>query len=183
MPAPERRPLSLLRADGALQPKGGFMRRYETIVIVDPDIGEDQRTIVFDRIRELVPQKGGLLVAFDEWGSRKMAYEVKKKKRGYYLRVDYCGTGELVNEMERQFRIDDRVLKYMTILLEDAVDIVRMQEQLAQANGVEEPAVAEASAPASPAPAPATAADAPATPVDETAPTQATAPAAPEEDE
>ncbi len=125
------------------------MRRYETIVIVDPDIGEEQRAPVFDRIRELVPQKGGLVVEFDEWGSRKMAYEVKKKKRGFYLRVDYCGSGELVNEMERQFRIDDRVLKYMTILLEDAVDMEAIQEKMAQASKAEEAqAVTEAPAPA-----------------------------------
>ncbi len=125
------------------------MRRYETIVIVDPDIGEEQRTPVFDRIRELVPQKGGLVVEFDEWGSRKMAYEVKKKKRGFYLRVDYCGSGELVNEMERQFRIDDRVLKYMTILQEDDVDMDAIQEKMAQASKAEEAqAVTEAPAPA-----------------------------------
>ena len=131
------------------------MRRYETIVIVDPDIGEEQRAPVFDRIRELVPQKGGLVVEFDEWGARKMAYEVKKKKRGYYLRVDYCGTGELVNEMERQFRIDDRVLKYMTILLEDDVDMEAIQEKMSQASEAETaPAATEAPAPAADTPAP-----------------------------
>ena len=131
------------------------MRRYETIVIVDPDIGEEQRAPVYDRIRELVPQKGGLVVEFDEWGARKMAYEVKKKKRGYYLRVDYCGTGELVNEMERQFRIDDRVLKYMTILLEDDVDMEAIQEKMSQASEAETAAAAtEAPAPAAETPAP-----------------------------
>ncbi|MDJ0720326.1 MAG: 30S ribosomal protein S6 [Desulfobacterales bacterium] len=142
------------------------MRRYETIVIVDPDIGEEQRAPVYDRIRELVPQKGGLVVEFDEWGARKMAYEVKKKKRGYYLRVDYCGTGELVNEIERQFRIDDRVLKYMTILLEDDVDMEAIQEKMSQASEAEAaPAATEAPAPAADTPAPEAAAaeEAPAT--------------------
>ncbi len=130
------------------------MRRYETIVIVDPDIGEEQRTPVFDRIKDLVPQKGGLMVEFDEWGARKMAYEVKKKKRGYYLRVDYCGTGELVDEMERQFRIDDRVLKYMTILLADEVDMEAIQEQMSQASEAEAaPAATKEAAPAADTPA------------------------------
>ena len=157
------------------------MRRYETIVIVDPDIGEEQRAPVFDRIRELVPQKGGLVVEFDEWGARKMAYQVKKKKRGYYLRVDYCGTGDLVNEMERQFRIDDRVLKYMTILLEDDVDMERIQEKMSQAG---KEAVTEA--PASPAEAPAEAAaaveDTPAPAAEDTVPAEDTEPAAQKED-
>jgi small subunit ribosomal protein S6 len=109
------------------------MRRYETIVIVDADLGEEQRGVVFDKIHELIPQKGGLLVEFDEWGSRKLAYEIKKKQRGYYVRIDYCGSGDLVSEMERQFRIDDRVMKYMTILLDTEADMERIQEAMTQA--------------------------------------------------
>ena len=136
------------------------MRRYETIVIVDPDLGEERRTPIFDRIRELVPQKGGLVVEFDEWGARKMAYEIKKKKRGFYLRVDYCGTGDLVKEMERQFRIDDRVLKYMTILLEDDVDMESIQEKMSQADEAPEAAVTDTPATAPPKEAAASAADA-----------------------
>jgi small subunit ribosomal protein S6 len=123
------------------------MRRYETIVIVDPDLGEEQRGVVFDRIRELIPQKGGLLVEFDEWGGRKLAYEIKKKQRGYYVRIDYCGGGDLVSEMERQFRIDDRVMKYMTILLDTEADMERIQEAMTQAEQEAE-AAATASEPA-----------------------------------
>ena len=119
------------------------MRRYETIVIVDPDLGEEQRSPVFDRIRELIPQKGGLLVEFDEWGGRKLAYEIKKKQRGYYLRLDYCGDGALVNEMERQFRIDDRVMKYMTILLDKEADMESIQEAMTQSQAEEEAPAAE----------------------------------------
>jgi small subunit ribosomal protein S6 len=123
------------------------MRRYETIVIVDPDLGEEQREGVFDKIRELIPQKGGLLVEFDEWGGRKLAYEIKKKQRGYYVRIDYCGGGDLVSEMERQFRIDDRVMKYMTILLDTEADMERIQEAMTQAEQEAE-AAATASEPA-----------------------------------
>jgi small subunit ribosomal protein S6 len=123
------------------------MRRYETIVIVDPDLGEEQREGVFDKLRELIPQKGGLLVEFDEWGGRKLAYEIKKKQRGYYVRIDYCGGGDLVSEMERQFRIDDRVMKYMTILLDTEADMERIQEAMTQAEQEAE-AAATASEPA-----------------------------------
>jgi small subunit ribosomal protein S6 len=141
------------------------MRRYETIVIVDPDLGEEQRGPVFDKIRELIPQKGGLLVEIDEWGGRKLAYEIRKKQRGYYARLDFCGGGELVSEMERQFRIDDRVMKYMTILLDEDADMERIQEAMMQsqaeaesetppaaeegAAAQAEPAVEETPAPAS----------------------------------
>ena len=159
------------------------MRRYETIVIIDPDLGEERRTPILERIRELVPQKGGLLVEFDEWGARKMAYEIKKKKRGFYLRVDYCGRGDLVQEMERQFRIDDRVLKYMTILLEDAVDMESIQEKMSQASETEEPAVTEAAATAPPKDTAAGAEDAPSATAEVAAEAPDTEPAATKEEE
>jgi len=107
------------------------MRRYETIFIVDPDISEEERTPLFEKITELMPQQNGLLVELDEWGTKKMAYEIKKRIRGYYVRLDYCGTGALVDEIERLFRIDERILKYMTILLEKNVELEKIKEEIA----------------------------------------------------
>jgi small subunit ribosomal protein S6 len=109
------------------------MRRYETIFIIDPDLSEEGRAPLFERLKDLFPQHNGLLVKVDEWGAKKLAYEIKKKARGYYVRLDYCGTGILVNEIERFFRIDDRVLKYMTVLLEENVDIETIKEEIARA--------------------------------------------------
>ena len=109
------------------------MRRYETIVIVDPDLGEERRTLIFDRIRELVPQKGGLVVEFDEWGARKMAYEIKKKPRGFYTRFDFCGSGTIVDEIERFCRIEDRVMKYLTVLIDEAADVDKIKEEVERA--------------------------------------------------
>lgn len=98
------------------------MRRYETIVIIDPDLSEEGRAPVLDRVIQLIPQFDGTLILVDEWGGKKLAYDIKKKSRGYYVRVDYCGNGALVSEIERNFRIDDRVLKFMTVLLDKDVD-------------------------------------------------------------
>lgn len=109
------------------------MRRYETIFIVDPDLSDEERSPLFEKLKSLFPQMDGLLVMVDEWGTKNLAYEIKKKKRGYYVRLDYCGTGPLVNEIERFFRIDDRVLKYMTVLLEEDVDLESLQAELAKA--------------------------------------------------
>ncbi|MEW6672525.1 MAG: 30S ribosomal protein S6 [Thermodesulfobacteriota bacterium] len=116
------------------------MRRYETIVIVDPDVGDEQREPVFDRIRELIPQQNGLLVKIDNWGTKKLAYAIKKKVRGFYSRIDYCGSGPLVDEIERFFRIDDRVLKFMTVMLDEMVDPEKIQEEIARAAAQEAPA-------------------------------------------
>jgi small subunit ribosomal protein S6 len=109
------------------------MRRYETIFIVDNDLSEEDRSPTFEKLKDLIHQHSGLLVMVDEWGSKKLAYEIKKKTRGYYVRLDYCGSGILVNEIERFFRIDDRILKYMTVLLDKDVDIEAVKEEIAKA--------------------------------------------------
>jgi small subunit ribosomal protein S6 len=108
------------------------MRRYETIFIIDPDLSEEGRAPLIERLKDLFLEHSGLVVEVDEWGTRKLAYEIKKKARGYYVRLDYCGSGTLVNEIERFFRIDDRVLKYMTVLLQKDVDIESVKEEIAR---------------------------------------------------
>ncbi|MFO7685737.1 MAG: 30S ribosomal protein S6 [Desulfobacterales bacterium] len=109
------------------------MRRYETIVILDPDISEDGRTPVYDRIRDTISQGNGFLVLRDEWGSRKLAYAIKKKPRGFYARFDFCGTGAIVDEIERFCRIDERVMKYLTVLIDEAADVDKIKEEIERA--------------------------------------------------
>jgi len=74
------------------------MRRYETFIILDPDLSVEQRVPVVERVKEIMAQMGGFLVRIDEWGSRKLAYTIGKKERGYYVRFDFCGSGQMVNE-------------------------------------------------------------------------------------
>lgn len=121
------------------------MRRYETFIIMDPDLSEDQRQSVIERVKEIMAQMAGFLVRIDEWGSRKLAYTIGKKERGYYVRFDFCGSGQLVNEMERFFRIDERVLKHMSVLLDPQPNLDRIKEEMAKAE-------AEAQKPAESAP-------------------------------
>ena len=116
------------------------MRRYETIMITDPDLSAEQREPIFKRVEDVISQESGYLALTDDWGARKLAYEIKKKQRGYYTRFDFCGTAAAVDEMERFFRIDDRVLKYMTVLLDKNADIEKIKEEIASTQkAVEEP--------------------------------------------
>lgn len=140
------------------------MRRYETFIILDPDLSAELRLPVIERVTAIMAQMGGFLVRIDEWGSRKLAYAIAKKERGYYVRFDFCGSGELVNEMERFFRIDERVLKHMSVLLDQHPDVEKIKEEMAKAEAepqqpaeivaaaaVEPPAAAESPATAPPA--------------------------------
>ena len=127
------------------------MRRYETFVIIDPDLSQDQREPLIARVEELISRMEGFLVLTDDWGERKLAYDVKKKGRGHYVRFDYCGLAPLVNEIERFFRIDDRALKYMTVLLSGDADLEKIKaEKAAKETAAAEQAAVEAVAAESP---------------------------------
>ncbi len=119
------------------------MRRYETIIILDPDISAEERTPVFDRISDTIAQGNGFLVMLDDWGNRKLAYEIKKKVRGHYTRFDFCGTGAIVDEIERFCRIDDRMMKYLTVMIDENADVEKIKEDIARAESEKNKAEAE----------------------------------------
>jgi small subunit ribosomal protein S6 len=108
------------------------MKRYETIVIIDPDLSKEAETPIFDRVTDLIPQYKGFLIETDDWGTKKLAYDIKKKNRGHYVRFDFCGDGALIQEMERFFRIDDKVMKFMTVLLDENADLDAIKADLAE---------------------------------------------------
>ncbi len=98
------------------------MRHYETIIIIDPDISPDAHRNLFEKAEGLIDSNQGQLVEFDKWGNKRLAYEIRKKQRGYYVRLDYCGHGNTVYALESAFRIDERIMKFMTILIESDAD-------------------------------------------------------------
>jgi small subunit ribosomal protein S6 len=119
------------------------MKRYETIVIIDPDLSKEAEAPILDRINDLIPQFSGTLIETDDWGIRKLAYDIKKKNRGHYVRLDFCGDGALVQEMERFFKIDDKVMKFMTVLLDEDADLDAIQAALAEKTASSDPAAAD----------------------------------------
>ncbi|WP_372682289.1 30S ribosomal protein S6 [Desulfosarcina sp.] len=123
------------------------MKRYETIVIVDPDLSKEAETPIFERLNDLIPQYKGFLIETDDWGTKKLAYDIKKKNRGHYVKLDFCGDGALIQEMERFFRIDDKVMKFMTVLLDENADLDAIKADLAEkAAAAEEASAAQAAA-------------------------------------
>ena len=97
------------------------MNHYETIFIVDPDTPDTDQESIFTKLKDMIAQDGTLIM-FDDWGVKRLAYEIKKKIRGRYVRLDYCGKGDLVDAIERIFRLDYRILKFLTSLLGTDVD-------------------------------------------------------------
>jgi small subunit ribosomal protein S6 len=126
------------------------MRRYETIFIVRPNVGEDEIEAITSRTTSTVENDGGTIFKINNWGLKKLAYLIKKENQGYYVYLDFAGSPVSIAEIERLFKIDDRVLKYLTVKLADSCDPEAVKEQLAQeesasasAEAGEEPETAE----------------------------------------
>ncbi|MFH1077329.1 MAG: 30S ribosomal protein S6 [Pseudomonadota bacterium] len=98
------------------------MKRYETVLIALPDLADDERRSVFGKLKDIISKGNGTLIRFDEWGLKTLSYEIKKQTRGYYVCIDYAGSGSIVKELERVMGIDDRVIKYMTVLKDTDFD-------------------------------------------------------------
>lgn len=98
------------------------MRQYETIYIVNPTLDAASLKEVVTKFSDLIKKLKGYIVNVNEWGKRRLAYEVKKFDRGYYVVLDFCGLPGVVQELERSLDLDDRVLKYLTVKTGEDVD-------------------------------------------------------------
>ena len=108
------------------------MRRYETIFIVKSSTGESEITAITDKVESIITGDGGTVLTVDKWGLRKLAYLIKKEAQGYYVYIDYAAVPSAVAEIERIFKIDDRLLKYMTLKLADSCDPAAILEEMAK---------------------------------------------------
>lgn len=105
----------------------GGAREYETIYILKPDIDADAAEKVGSRVVEVVDREKGRLTKVELWGRRRLAYDIAKCRRGVYVYLKYLGTGSVVNELERNLRLFDDVLKYQTVLLRSDVKLDDVQ--------------------------------------------------------
>ena len=91
-----------------------LQRQYETIYILRSDAGRDVTEAVADRVVEAI-KTAGSVTRIENWGRRKLAYNVGREKRGIYVYFQYAGVGDLVSEVERTLRLQESVLKFQTV--------------------------------------------------------------------
>ncbi len=94
------------------------MRTYETIFILHPEVAGDAYTEIVDKYKGILNELGANVLAVEEWGTRKLAYIVQKQERGTYVLVAHECKPAGIRELERRFRIDDKVIKFMTVQLD-----------------------------------------------------------------
>ena len=136
------------------------MNQYEVMYVIDTAIDEAARTALINRFSDLVVKNGGNVDRVDEWGKRRLAYAINYKTEGYYVLMYITAPSELPRELERNMKINDSVLRYLTVRFEGPIPAKR--EPL-------KPFVPRTDAPAA-APAEAAAPAAPVAPVEPAAP-------------
>ncbi len=97
-------------------------REYETIFILHPESGAAVIDKVADRCREVISRLEGKLLRAENWGNRRLAYPVKKNPKGIYIYLRYLGYQNMVHELERNLRMLDTVIKYLTVKVDEDVD-------------------------------------------------------------
>jgi len=106
------------------------MRRYETVIVVNPDLAPEQHTEAVERYQGIIAAQGGDILQLENWGQKTLAYPVAKHTRAYYTMYDYCGEAGTVKELERNLRIDERVIKFLTVKTADEADPQKIKDEL-----------------------------------------------------
>ncbi len=94
------------------------MRNYETMFILKPNVEEEQRNAIIEKFKNII-NEGGEIVSVDEWGIKKLAYEIQKLKEGYYVLINFNSGSDVLNELERNYRISDDVIRFIVINLDE----------------------------------------------------------------
>jgi small subunit ribosomal protein S6 len=123
------------------------VRRYESVVILAPEMPDDDIRNFTEKYSELIKTNGGEIIKIEDWGFKRLAYLVKKKEKGRYILFDFVGVPAVITELERQFKISEEVLKFLSVKIDDDVDLEAFKA------AEEEKKAAEAARRAPPAPA------------------------------
>jgi small subunit ribosomal protein S6 len=91
------------------------MRDYETVVVIHPDLGEAGTKELTDKVRSILEQGGAEIANAEDWGLRELAFQVAKQHRGFYVFFDYKAEHAAVAELERQLRLNDRILRFLSV--------------------------------------------------------------------
>jgi small subunit ribosomal protein S6 len=97
---------------------GSAVTLYETLFVVHPERGSRTKEFV-ERFKKVIEGQEGTVSQVDEWGMRDLAYRIEKQSKGYYILLRYRATGRAVEELERNLKLTDGILRYLTVRTEE----------------------------------------------------------------
>jgi len=93
------------------------MNHYETVFILNPVLSEDQIKETVKKYEDILVSKGAKMISKEDWGLKKLAYAIHHKKSGFYHLFEYTVKGEVINDLEIEFRRDERIMRNLTVSL------------------------------------------------------------------
>ena len=98
-----------------------MIRQYETTIVIDAHLPSEHVETTISKYSKLLEDNKGKVELVDRWGKRRLAYEINKKQYGYYIYVRFEADGTFIKELEREFKLDDSILRYLTVLVPKVV--------------------------------------------------------------
>jgi len=119
------------------------MNCYETLFVVKPTLTEEEIAATITKVKDILAREGAELVGTNDMGMRKLAYPVQKNDRGYYTVLFYKAEGTLITELERNLKISEDVIKFLTIKYSNTKEMAQFNKLVDTANKVVETKTAE----------------------------------------
>jgi len=95
-----------------------MLNQYETVFIATPVLSETQMKEAVQKFKKVITDNGGEIIHEENWGLKKLAYPIQKKSTGFYYLVEFRGPGELIEQLELQYRRDERIIRFLTFKMD-----------------------------------------------------------------
>lgn len=105
------------------------MRIYETIFILDPSLDDHTIQKEIKKVEDLITNLKGRIIKTEKWGTRRLAYPIRKKLQGYYTLIYFEGEGNLLTELERAYKLNESCLRYLTVVSEQKAEVIKKEEE------------------------------------------------------
>ncbi len=120
------------------------MNNYETLFVIKPTLTDEETAAQIAKVTEILEREGAEILATNEMGMRKLAYPVQKNERGVYTIVYFKAAGTIVNELERNLKFNEEVIKFLTVRYSNKREVAQFEKLIAEVKKSEAPAKVEA---------------------------------------
>ncbi len=111
------------------------MELYESLFIIRPSLSDEDTTALIDKMKGVAEKAGASFMKAENWGRKKLAYEIKRERKGTYVYFYFKGPGPVIGELERSYRLEDSIIKFLTVRLEEDLTPRRAASEAQESDG------------------------------------------------